>query len=71
MNKSTFQPRSDIQELKYHIELLRQETKTGLAETKSDLKSEINKLIIWIVATMFAAAALMITIAKIFFAANY
>lgn len=35
--------------------------------TESNLKSEINKLIVWIVATMFGAAALFITLAKVFF----
>ncbi len=33
----------------------------------SNLKSEINKLIVWIIATIFGAAGLFITIAKIFF----
>jgi hypothetical protein len=35
--------------------------------TESSLKSEINKLIIWIVATMLASGALFITLAKVFF----
>lgn len=34
---------------------------------ESNLKSEINKLIIWIVATMLASGALFITLAKLFF----
>jgi hypothetical protein len=41
--------------------------KTGLAETKSELKTEINKLIIWIVGTFLAGGSLMILIAKLFF----
>ena len=35
--------------------------------TESNLKSEINKLIVWKIATMFGAAALFITIGKVFF----
>lgn len=35
--------------------------------TESNLKSEINKLIVWIIATMFGAGALFITLAKVFF----
>jgi hypothetical protein len=49
------------------IEILRQEVKTGFAESESRIKTEINELIVWIVATMFGAAALFITLAKVFF----
>ncbi len=49
------------------LEILRQEIKTGFAESESRIKSEINRLIIWIIATMFGAGALFITIAKLFF----
>ncbi len=64
--KDKFSSKSDIQELKFEVNILRQEIKTAMAETKSELKSEINKLIVWIVATMFASAALIVTIAKLF-----
>ncbi|MGI8952208.1 MAG: hypothetical protein ACR2FN_11570 [Chitinophagaceae bacterium] len=62
--KNNFSPRTDIQELKYQIELLRQETKTGLAETKSELKSEINKLIVWMIGIIFTAAMVFFALSK-------
>ncbi|MDI9365308.1 MAG: hypothetical protein QM541_10185 [Flavobacterium sp.] len=64
--KVNFSPRTDIQELKQEMNMLRQEMKTISAETKSEIKSEINKLIVWIIATMFASGAFFITLAKIF-----
>jgi hypothetical protein len=52
------------------MELMEARLKISISESKSEIKSEINKLIIWIVATMFAAAGLMITLAKVFFTSN-
>lgn len=66
-DEKVYSNKNEIEILKKEIEILRQETKTGFAETKSEIKTEINKLIIWIVATFLAGGALMITIAKIFF----
>ncbi len=54
-------------DMEKEFQLMRQETRTGFAELESKIKSEINKLIIWIVATFFAGGGLMIAIAKIFF----
>lgn len=62
--KESFAPRSDIQEIKYEMQLLRQETKTGLAETKSEIKSEINKLIIWTVSTGLAVIGIILAFLK-------
>jgi len=65
--KENIAPRSEIMLVRKDLEILRQEIKTGFAESESRVKSEINKLIIWIIATMFGAGALFITIAKLFF----
>ncbi len=59
--------RSEIMLMRKDLEVLRQEMKTGFAESESRIKSEINKLIVWIIATMFGAAVLIITLAKLFF----
>ncbi len=56
-----------IELLRKDFQLLREEVKTRLAETKSEIKSEINKLIIWIIGTFLAGGSLMILIAKLFF----
>ena len=48
------------------MNMLRQEMKTIAAKTKSEIKSEINKLIVWIIATVFASGAFFIAIAKFF-----
>jgi len=66
-NEKIYTTKNEIDILKKDIEIFRQETKTGFAETKSELKTEINKLIVWIVATFLAGGGLMIVIAKIFF----
>ena len=65
--KENIAPRSEILLIRKDLEILRQEIKTGFAESESRVKSEINKLIVWIIATMFGAGALFITIAKLFF----
>ena len=44
----------------FKIELLRQEMKTGFAETRDEVKSDINKLIIWIVSTGIAIVGLLL-----------
>ncbi len=64
-------PKSEVQLLRKDMETMRVEL-SGKIESSSlrvenNLKSEINKLIIWIIATMFGAGALFITIAKLFF----
>lgn len=48
------------------IELLSKIDNAAL-RTESNLKTEINKLIVWIIATMFGAAALFTALAKVFF----
>ena len=65
--KENIAPKSEIMLLRKDMDLMRQEMKTGFAESESRIKSEINKLIVWIVATMFASGALFIALAKIFF----
>ncbi|MBC7723094.1 MAG: hypothetical protein H7068_13800 [Pedobacter sp.] len=64
--KDKFSPRTDIQDLKHEMNMLRQEMKTISTETKSEIKLKINKLIVWIIATMFASGAFFITLAKVF-----
>lgn len=56
--------RKDMEAMK--IELSSKIENSAL-RTESNLRSEINKLIIWIIATMFGAAALFTTLAKVFF----
>jgi hypothetical protein len=65
--KENIAPKSELMLIRKDLEILRQEIKTGFAESESRIKSEINRLIIWIIATMFGAGALFITIAKLFF----
>ncbi len=66
--KENIAQKSELMLIRKDLEILRQEIKTGFAESESRIKSEINRLIIWIIATMFGAAgALFITIAKLFF----
>lgn len=65
--KENIAPKSEIMLMRKDLEIFRQEMKTGFAESESRIKSEINKLIVWIIATMFGAGALFITIAKLFF----
>ncbi len=65
--KENIAPRSEIMLIRKDLEILRQEMKTGFAESESRMKSETNKLIGWIVAIMFGAGALFITLAKLFF----
>lgn len=48
------------------VELLGKIEVTGL-RTESNIKSEINKLLIWIVATVLGAGAFILAIAKILF----
>jgi len=63
----TYSNKNEIELLRKDFQLLREEVKTALAETKSEIKTEINKLVIWIVATFLAGGSLMILIAKLFF----
>lgn len=64
--KQNFASMNSVEKVDFKIDMLRQEVKTIAAETKSEIKSEINKLIVWIIATMFASGAFFITLAKIF-----
>lgn len=59
-----FAKKSEIEKLDFKIELLRQEMKTGFAETKSELKSDINRLVIWIIGIVFTAAVAFFAISK-------
>lgn len=64
-------PKSEVQLLRKDMETMRVELSAKIESSslrvENNLKSEINKLIIWIIATMFGAGALFITIAKLFF----
>ena len=64
--KQNFASMSSVEKVDFKIDMLSQEVKTIAAETKSEIKSEINKLIVWIIATMFASGAFFITLAKVF-----
>jgi hypothetical protein len=70
-DKEIYSNKNDLESFRKDVErdfqLMKQEMKTGFAETKSELKTEINKLIIWIVGTFLAGGSLMILIAKLFF----
>lgn len=65
--KGQFGAKADVQDLKYEILLLRQEMKTGFIETESILKTEFNRQIVWLIATMFTMSALIITVIKLLF----
>ena len=65
--KENFATKPEILLIRKDIEIFRQEVKTGFAESESRVKSETNRLIVWIVATILGAAALFITLAKVFF----
>ena len=67
INEKNYSSKNEMEILRKDIEIFRQEVKAGLAETKSELKTEINKLIIWIVATFLAGGSIMIVVAKLFF----
>ena len=68
---SELSPRSDVQLLRKDMETIRVELSAKIESSslrvENNLRSEINKLIVWIIATMFGAGALFITIAKLFF----
>lgn len=65
IEKEKFTPASVIDKLDNKIELLRQEMKTGFAEAKADMRAEFNKVVIWLVSTMFAMVALLYTLIKL------
>ena len=60
-----FASKSEFEKLDFKIELFRQEMKTGFAEAKSEVKSDINKLIIWIVSTGIAIVGLLLAFLKL------
>ncbi|MEO8711685.1 MAG: hypothetical protein ABI405_06145 [Parafilimonas sp.] len=62
--KENFVQKSEIEKVDFKIDLLRQEMKTGFAEARSDSKSDINKLIIWIVTTGIAIVGLLLAFLK-------
>jgi len=69
--KNDFSSKTEVEFLRRDIDAFRSELSSKIESsalrTESNLKTEINKLIIWIVATMFGSAALFITLAKVFF----
>ena len=66
-----FSTRSEVGLLRKDLENIRfgfrSQIETTSLRVESNLKSEINKLIVWIVATMFASGVLFIALGKIFF----
>lgn len=73
-----FQSEKNQLSTKSEVELLRKDVEawkielggkieTSTLRVESNLRSEINKLVIWIIATMLASGALFITLAKVFF----
>ena len=56
----------ELVELQNEIKLLRQEMKTGFAEARAESRAEFNKIVIWLVSTMFAMVALLYTLIKLF-----
>lgn len=69
--KKEFSTKTEVELLRKDMETLRIELKSMIESSslrvENNIKSEINKLIIWIIATMFGAGALFITLAKLFF----
>ena len=69
--KNSFSSKTEVELLRKDVDSLRIELlskiESSASRTESNLKSEINKLIVWIIAIMFGAAALFTTLAKIFF----
>lgn len=69
--KDEFSSKSEVGLLRKDMDIMKIELKAEIEKSgyrvENNLKSEINKLIIWIVATIFAAAALILTIAKLLF----
>ena len=65
--KENFVLKPELLALRNDMALLRQEIKTGFAESESRMKSETNKLVLWIIAIIFSSGALFITLAKVFF----
>ena len=63
----TYSNKNEIEILRRDFQILRQEMKTGFPEIKVEIKTEMNKLKVWIVVTFLAGGGLMIVIAKLFF----
>ena len=64
--KEQFASMSSVEKLDFKIEMLRQEMKTGFAEARAENRAESNKIVIWLVSTMFAMLALLYTLIKLF-----
>jgi hypothetical protein len=71
VKKNELSTKSEVEFLRKDVETLKIELggkiETAALRVESNLRSEINKLIIWIIATMLASGALFITLAKVFF----
>jgi hypothetical protein len=65
--RESFVLKPELLSVRNDIALLRQEIKTGFAESESRMRGETNKLILWIIAIIFSSGALFITLAKVFF----
>ncbi|HEX8459915.1 MAG TPA: hypothetical protein VF623_00735 [Segetibacter sp.] len=69
--KHLFSSKSEVELLRRDVETMKIELSSKIENSslrvESNLKSEINKLIILIIATMLTSGALFITLAKVFF----
>ena len=69
--KNFFSSKSEVDLLRRDVDAMRVELlskiENSALRTENNLKTEINKLIIWIIATMLTSGALFITLAKVFF----
>lgn len=69
--KNGLSTKSEAELLRKDMETIRIELagkiESSALRVENNLKSEINKLIVWIIGTMLASGALFITLAKIFF----
>ena len=69
--KQNYSTKSEVELLRKDMQALRIELKSDIENSslrvENNLKSEINKLIVWIVATIFATSALILAVAKLLF----
>ena len=69
--KKQFSSKSEVEMLKKDMDAMEMrmtsKIENAILKSESNLKSEINKLLIWIVATVLGAGAFILAIAKILF----
>ena len=62
--KKEFSTKSELDSLRQEMELLKFELKAAIFESESRVKSEINKLVVWIIGIIFTAAAVFFALSK-------